>query len=109
MMTVRLAGSAAACRLDKPRINDANSASRVSRGSISSSKPIRSGRAVRRLQLRVAQLRGEVLASMRRVARPNLTPRPPVKIGAADPSALAIPDRVAHRAASHMYPTGYSS
>ena len=40
MMTVRVTGSAAACRLDRPRSRDASKASRVSRGSISSSKPM---------------------------------------------------------------------
>ncbi len=40
MMRVRLTGSAAACRLDRPRCRDASSASRVSRGSMSSSKPM---------------------------------------------------------------------
>jgi hypothetical protein len=40
MMTVRLTGSAAACRLDRPRCRVASSASRVSRGSMSSSKPM---------------------------------------------------------------------
>jgi hypothetical protein len=40
MITVRHTGSAADCRLDNPRRKDARSASRVSRGSISSSKPM---------------------------------------------------------------------
>ena len=40
MMTVRVTGSAAACLLDRPRFSEASSASRVSRGSMSSSNPM---------------------------------------------------------------------